>query len=102
MVIRQSQHYVGDNWWNWSVWIEGASGEIEAITSVEWRLHPSFSNPIRLVTDKTTNFRLDTAGWGVFLIHASIQLESGQTEKLQHYLELHYPDDRLNSSSTQG
>jgi transcription initiation factor IIF auxiliary subunit len=92
MHIQQSEEYVGDNYWNWSVWIEGSPEEIETVTLVEWRLHPTFSNPIRLVTDKTTNFRLDTSGWGVFLIHASVSLEGGGTQKLQHYLQLHYPD----------
>jgi transcription initiation factor IIF auxiliary subunit len=94
MVIQQSQKYVADNWWNWSVWIDGTSDEIASITSVEWRLHPSFANPVRRVTDKATNFRLDTAGWGTFLIHASVQLQGGPTTKLQHYLQLSRPDAR--------
>ena len=93
MRIQQSEKYVGDNWWNWSVWIEGASEEIEAVTSVEWRLHPTFANPVRRVNDRTTNFRLDTSGWGVFPIHASVYLKGGEIEKLQHYLQLHYPND---------
>jgi transcription initiation factor IIF auxiliary subunit len=93
MHIQQSEEYVGEKYWKWSVWIEGASGEIETVTSVEWRLHPTFPNPIRRVTDKTTNFRLDTSGWGVFLIHASVYLEGGEIEKLQHYLQLHYPSN---------
>jgi transcription initiation factor IIF auxiliary subunit len=91
MHIQQSEEYVGDNYWNWSVWIEGAWGEIDTVTSVEWRLHPTFPNPVRRVTDKTTSFRLDTSGWGVFLILADVHKEGGRTERLQHYLQLHYP-----------
>jgi transcription initiation factor IIF auxiliary subunit len=91
MNIQQSQKYVGDDWWNWSVWIEGASEEIGKVISVEWRLHPTFPNPIRRVTDRTTNFRLDTSGWGGFPLQASVYLERGEVEKLQHYLQLYYP-----------
>ena len=99
MRIQQSEKYVGDNWWNWSVWIEGTSEEIEAVTSVEWQLHPTFANPIRRVTNKATNFRLDTSGWGVFPIHASVHLKNGNIEKLRHYLELHYPTSDESASA---
>ncbi len=91
MRIAQSEKYVGDNWWNWSVWIEGSSEELNAVSSVEWRLHPTFANPIRRRDDRNTNFRLDTSGWGAFPIHASVYMKSGVIEKLQHYLKLHYP-----------
>jgi transcription initiation factor IIF auxiliary subunit len=94
MQIRQSEEYIGDNWWNWSIWLEGASEELDAVDFVEWRLHPTFPNPIRRVSDRGTNFRLDTGGWGVFPIHASVHLKDGKTETLRHYLELHFPDGR--------
>ena len=58
---------------------------------VEWQLHPTFPNPIRRVTNRSTNFRLDTGGWGVFMIRASAQRKDGTAEKLQHYLHLHFP-----------
>lgn len=92
MHIQQSESYVADDWWNWSVWIEGAPEELDGVSRVEWQLHPTFPNPIRVITDRTTNFRLDTAGWGVFPIHAAIHFSDGRMEKLRHYLELHYPD----------
>ena len=91
MHITQSEKYVEDNWWNWSVWIEGTATELDAVISVEWRLHPSFPNPIRRITNKNTHFRLDTSGWGVFLVHASVFMKDGTVEKLQHFLQLHYP-----------
>jgi transcription initiation factor IIF auxiliary subunit len=91
MEIQQSESYMGDNWWNWSVWIEGPPEELDAVEYVEWKLHPTFPNPIRRVADRSTNFRLDTGGWGVFMIHAYAQRKDGTTEKLRHYLQLHLP-----------
>jgi transcription initiation factor IIF auxiliary subunit len=67
------------------------SEELDGVDFVEWQLHPTFSNPIRRVANRSTNFRLDTGGWGVFMIHASVQRKDGTTEKLQHYLQLPFP-----------
>lgn len=92
MEIQQSEQYLGENWWNWSVWIEGSGEELDALEFVEWQLHPTFPNPIRRVTDRSTNFRLDTGGWGVFMIHATAHRKDGTTEKLRHYLLLHFPE----------
>jgi len=90
--IQQSEEYDGEDWWTWAVWIEARSETLDLIDFVEWRLHPSFSNPIRRVHDRASNFRLTTGGWGVFQIVAQVQMKDGQQTKLRHYLELHYPD----------
>jgi transcription initiation factor IIF auxiliary subunit len=92
MEIRQSQSYVGNDWWNWSVWIEGADEELDAVSYVEWRLHPTFPEPVRTVNLRQSKFRLDTGGWGTFMIHAVVYMKSGDSQRLRHQLELHYPD----------
>jgi transcription initiation factor IIF auxiliary subunit len=98
MEIQQSENYAGDNWWKWSVWLDGSGEELDQLEFVEWQLHPSFPNPIRRVTDRRTKFRLDSGGWGVFKIHASIQRKDGTTLKMGHHLELHFPDGRQNTA----
>jgi transcription initiation factor IIF auxiliary subunit len=98
MEIRQSEEYVTDNWWKWSVWLDAPPAELDNVESVEWRLHPTFPDPIRRVSDRATNFRLDTAGWGVFPIHASVKLKGGTTLKLRHQLQWHFPDGGTNTA----
>ena len=98
MEIRQSEEYVTENWWKWSVWLEASPAELDQVESVEWRLHPTFPNPIRRVTDRATKFRLETGGWGVFIIHAVVQLKDGKTERLRHRLQLHFPDGSANTA----
>ena len=98
MQICQSEQYIDDNWWQWSVWLDAPPEKLDAVESVEWRLHPSFPNPVRRVTDRSTKFRLETGGWGVFMIHASVQLKDGTTERLRHYLELRLPDGTPNTA----
>ena len=97
MQIRQSEEYVGDDWWRWSVWIDGSDEELDGIEFVEWRLHPTFPNPVRRETGREGRFRLDAEGWGVFPVIAIVQLKGGEVRRLRHELELHWPDGRPNT-----
>jgi transcription initiation factor IIF auxiliary subunit len=92
MTIQQSESYIDDNWWNWAVWVEGTPEELDQLEYVEWKLHPTFADPVRRVTNRSTNFKLETGGWGVFTIYATAQRKDGKGEKLHHYLRLTYPD----------
>lgn len=94
LTIDQWEKYEGEDWWKWAVWIEGSDESLNLIDYVEWKLHPTFPNPIRIIRDRASKFRLDTAGWGVFQINARVQFKDGKQAKLQHYLKLHYPDDK--------
>ena len=103
MEIRQSEKYAGNDWWDWSVWLEGTDAELDAVSYVEWRLHPTFPDPVRRATNRQSKFRLDTGGWGTFVIQAVIYmktgsdvqgaLRSGRPERLRHQLKLQYPDE---------
>lgn len=95
MRIAQSEEYQGDDWWKWSVWIEGADDELDAIAKVVWRLHPTFVDPLQTRTNRSDGFRLDTEGWGTFTIRADVvmkgDVDSPQTRRLSHELTLSYP-----------
>jgi transcription initiation factor IIF auxiliary subunit len=60
--IQQSEKYEGEDWWRWAVWVEARDEALDLIDFVEWRLHLSFSNPIRTVHDRASKFRLETGG----------------------------------------
>ena len=90
--IQQSEEYLGKDRWKWSVWLEGAPAELDSVDNVVYILHPTFNNPVRRIDDRTTNFRLDTSGWGRFTIHAKVFHRDGQETTLQHDLVLLYPD----------
>ena len=92
VAITQESKYVGDDRWRWSVWLEGPSGELDAIDHVTYILHPTFHNPVREVRDRSTKFRLETSGWGTFTLRAKAFYRDGREEPLQHDLVLAYPD----------
>jgi transcription initiation factor IIF auxiliary subunit len=92
--IEQSQEYLGSDRWRWSVWLDGTREEIDSVDHVTYILHPTFHNPVRRITDRTTNFRLDTSGWGGFTIYAKVKFAEGNETTLKHDLVLLYPDGK--------
>jgi len=92
MRIAQSDKYQGNDWWEWSIWIDGTPQELNTIESVTYTLHPSFHPPVRRVTDRSTDFRLEASGWGVFPVFARVNFKDGSSQDLKHDLLLHYPD----------
>ena len=90
--LKQDSKYVSDNWWQWSVELEGPSSELDSVCYVVYTLHPTFPNPVRHIRDRKTNFQLKAAGWGEFEIHAEVVFQDGATQLLKHDLELRYED----------
>lgn len=90
--IQQDQEYIGNDRWRWSVWLDGQSQELNSVDHVVYILHPTFHNPVREISDRGTNFRLETSSWGTFTIHAKAVLRDGREVMLDHDLVLVYPD----------
>jgi len=90
--IEQGFKYRGEDYWDWWIWIDGSQEELDQIDHVTYILHPTFANPVREVKNRSTKFRLDTAGWGVFLIRATVKHKNGRETPLTHSLTLKYPD----------
>lgn len=91
--VAQTQKYAGSQWWKWSLWIEGSAEDLDQIASVTYTLHPTFSNPIRMVTDRESKFQLRCEGWGVFTIPIEVRLKDGRTIELEHELQFAVPEN---------
>lgn len=91
LTIKQEATYDGGDWWRWAVWIDGTPAELRAIEYVTYTLHPTFPVPVQRVTDRRRGFRLESAGWGEFEIHARILLKTGKTRSRRHWLKLERP-----------
>jgi len=84
--IAQESEQLKENWWRWAIWLDGTPAEMDSTTSVKWILHPTFPQPIRVISDSKTKFRLDGTGWGEFTVNAEINLTSGEVVKKRHWL----------------
>lgn len=93
LFVAQNQKYEGNDWWKWSLWVEGSAEDLDQIESVTYRLHPTFPEPIRTVADRASKFQLRCAGWGVFLIPVQVQLKDGRTIELAHQLQFALPEN---------
>jgi len=79
--------YIGNKNWSWNIWLEGSAVDQGKVISVKYFLHPTFQNPIHLITDKASKFKLSGSGWGEFNVKAEILIE-GQTKlTLNHWLK---------------
>ena len=94
--IAQDYKYVKEDWWKWWIWIEGEGTEIDNIEYVVYTLHSTFVNPVRKIDDRSTNFRLQAEGWGIFTIYARLFLKDQSQITLEHDLFLKYPDGSEN------
>jgi pYEATS domain-containing protein involved in immunity/TIR domain-containing protein len=101
MRLEQKATYAADNWWEWSVWIEGDKEELKQIEYVEYILHPSFPEPVQRIEDRSSKFRLDSSGWGEFTIRATVVTKQGDKKTLRHRLELRYPKEEGNAAEDQ-
>ena len=91
--IAPSQDYKGHDYWDWSAWIEAEPpAALRQIQRVVWILHPTFKRSRVESTDVDHAFRLDTSGWGTFLLRAELHLSDGSTTTIKHMLELTEPD----------
>lgn len=89
--ISQSFKYIGDDYWDWSVWIDANKEDIENIEYVTYNLHHTFINPVRVIRDRESKFKLETSGWGTFTIYAVLSFTNNTIIQLEHELELDYP-----------
>jgi transcription initiation factor IIF auxiliary subunit len=94
--IEQAERYQGDDWWSWSVWLEGPKSELDKVKYVEYTLHPTFVDRVRKISSRGSKFKLSTGGWGVFPIYAQAVKRDGSVTRLRHQLKLHYPTGKLN------
>jgi|SRR5215472_12292459 len=96
MDIKQDSEYlgqtVGKDWWKWSVKLQGPQADLDKVDYVEYTLHPTFPEPVRLINNRSSNFELKAEGWGTFPIHANVVFKDGTEEQLESELELYYPD----------
>ena len=94
--IVQGSDYVQEDWWKWWEFIECAEKDLDEIEWVLYKLHPTFNPPVIRSTDRSTRFKMETEGWGVFTIYATIHLKNGEKIDCQHELELFYPGGERN------
>ena len=76
------------NWYDWTVYLDEDQETLEEVKYVEYRLHPTFSDPIREIEDHSNKFAMKSAGWGDFRIFITVFLKNGEKITSFHDLKL--------------
>ncbi|MEV0275115.1 pYEATS domain-containing protein [Streptomyces sp. NPDC050610] len=68
--------------------LEGdTDSDLDRVADVVYHLHPTFRDPDRTVTDRSTGFALNTAAWGTFNLTADVHVKgSDEPIRLERYL----------------
>ena len=72
----------------WCVFVDARWEVLRGIGEVEYTLHPSFSAPLRVVSDPTNCFVLQSEGWGEFQIRIRTSFIDGSFARSAFHLKL--------------
>ena len=62
-------------------------GDVDALESVTYELHPTFPNRVRHVRDPQGGFKLDIWTWGEFDVDVTFHRQDGESESTVYPLE---------------
>jgi transcription initiation factor IIF auxiliary subunit len=79
------------NWYEWKVFMDEPLDTLKLVKAVEYRLHRSFPDPIRVVDDRDTKFALQTSGWGEFSMIIIVYMVDGTEVQTQYFVDLRKP-----------
>ena len=76
--------------------IQATDEVLDRIESVKYSLHPSYPNPIQVVTDRKSRFKLKELAWGESSVRAEIKIK-GQEQpiRLARYINLTLTGPRI-------
>jgi hypothetical protein len=86
--VKQDSAPEGGDRWKWSVWLDGAAKDLDAVDHVVYTLHPTFPDPVQRVKSRRTGFKIEGSGWGEFEVYLDIALKDGTVRRRKHWLKL--------------
>lgn len=100
--LAQDSKYAGDEYWDWSIWVEASDKDLDKIECVTYNLHISFPEPVQIKKNRQDKFKLRTSGWGTFTIYARITFKDKTIMQLEHDLELSYEEGKDVPAKSEG
>jgi len=86
LVTSSTSTPVGADRYDWEIHLEAPS--TEDISKVEYILHETFPDPVRVRSNPEDGFSLRSNGWGEFDVGVKVHFKDGSTERLRHPLKL--------------
>jgi transcription initiation factor IIF auxiliary subunit len=73
--FRLSISKVSDDWYEWGLGLNESSDRLDKIERVEYILHPTYKNRIRVIDNPKDGFLLEFAGYDGFNMPVNIYLK---------------------------
>ena len=72
------------------IWVDADEPEmLRDLASVTYHLHPTFRDPIKIISDAKQKFLLATTCWGEFNMYAEIHFKTGRPPlRVERYIDL--------------
>lgn len=87
VIARNWSREIEPGWWEWRIFVEGTPAQLDQIRCVEYTLHRTFPNRVRVVCSRPDRFELKARGWGEFEVGIKLMLKDGSIGQLSHQLE---------------
>ncbi|MBN2493511.1 MAG: hypothetical protein JXR96_02875 [Deltaproteobacteria bacterium] len=89
VVTRNVAQVQGEGNWRWTVFVEGPQSALDRIRCVEYTLHPTFRDPVKMVCQRGGRypFGYTATGWGTFDIKVRILTHDGRVQHMVHPLK---------------
>lgn len=72
--------------YEWRISVDLPDDALDKIESVQYTLHETFTNPVRIIRDRASKFSLTMIGWGIFEIPVELRLKDGSTVRTSYHL----------------
>ncbi len=77
-----------NEYYEWRLFLDEPPEVLAKVDRVEYRLHPTFPNPVRTIDDRASGFALVSAGWGEFTVLITVYMRDGTQLDTEHRLRL--------------
>ncbi|MCG3165569.1 MAG: hypothetical protein POELPBGB_01337 [Bacteroidia bacterium] len=88
--LENTAQKINEDYWRWTAYITGDANTIRKIAYVEYRLHETFRQPVRIIKEIgeiDEAFPLTVDGWGIFKLIAIVHFKDGTNQMLTHILK---------------
>lgn len=94
MKVVNTYKKLRDDWYSWTVSVQGTDQELSGIKYVTYLLHETFPNRRIVSTNATNNFARTNDGWGEFLLRAEVTMKNGEIKHTELWLDLGFEDTK--------
>jgi transcription initiation factor IIF auxiliary subunit len=87
VAFENTSTYRGNGRWDWKIFVRADRQTLARIDCVEYTLHPTFPDAVQRVCGaQSTNFAMESNGWGTFSIAIRVIYNDKRTESYKHQL----------------